>query len=351
MTRARTSALLVGVQKLQYPVHGVEGSEGGRPDQDLHLREAAGPEGPDPIRDLDAEPRSGTPSSFSDPVTAVGSTTMPADRPIVAGSRSISTHAATIASSRGRTRRCGFAPGRTSSRCRRVEPRREASSGRLDHDRDLARPRSDRSLLQVASSMEGPLEVRMSAPEQGDDDLDRLLEPTDDVVLRKAEGMSLAAGVARPKAEDEPPTAHFVECLDGLCRDAGIAMEGGHDPGADLDARCGAATAPAMATHSQNPCGGLPGSRHSSSSATQTVSNPACSAPSARSRSAVQRRAGPSEKTSPVGSTRPISSDRMQRLPADAQSLGFYRRSGPTCWSRRSFGPATSLAARSRDAR
>ncbi len=52
---------------------------------------------------ISAEPRIGTPSTFDEPVTAVGSTTRPADRPIVAGSRSTSRHAASSASSRGRS--------------------------------------------------------------------------------------------------------------------------------------------------------------------------------------------------------------------------------------------------------
>ena len=50
-----------------------------------------------------------------------------------------------------------------------------------------------------------------------------------------------------------------------------------------------AATAPAIATPSQNPVGGLSSGSHSSSSAVQTVSNPSASARSAISRSSLHR--------------------------------------------------------------
>ena len=45
--------------------------------------------------------------------------------------------------------------------------------------------------------------------------------------------------MTRAKAEDESPAADLVERLDRLGGDAGVAVEGGQDPGADLDPRCG----------------------------------------------------------------------------------------------------------------
>ena len=68
-----------------------------------------------------AEPRRGIASASAAPVTSVGSTMMPADRPIEAGSRPTSRQAASSAASRGaNSARSAVAPGRTSSRCRRV---------------------------------------------------------------------------------------------------------------------------------------------------------------------------------------------------------------------------------------
>ena len=65
-----------------------------------------------------------------------------------------------------------------------------------DRDRDAARPRSDRTVFQVASRVEGPFEVGMASAQERDDDLDRLREATLDMVLGKPERMRLTTGVA-----------------------------------------------------------------------------------------------------------------------------------------------------------
>ena len=68
-----------------------------------------------------------------------------------------------------------------------------------------------------------------------------------------------------------------------------------------------AATAPAIATPSQNPSGGLSLGSHSSSSGVQTVSNPSASARSAIARSSLQRASVRSGPHWPVFSTTPTS--------------------------------------------
>ena len=72
-----------------------------------------------------------------------------------------------------------------------------------------------------------------------------------------------------------------------------------------------AATAPVMATPSQNPCGSRSGGRQRSSSHVQTTSNPISSARRARSRMFAHRDVAPPPNTSPIGRTRPISNGRI----------------------------------------
>ena len=96
---------------------------------------------------------------------------------------------------------------------------------------------TDRSLLQVASGVVRALEVRPARAQEGHDDLERLLEAADHMVLGQPEGVGLLARVPGTEPEDEPPAADLVQRLDRLGGDRGIAMQGGHDPGADLHSR------------------------------------------------------------------------------------------------------------------
>ncbi len=60
-------------------------------------------------------------------------------------------------------------------------------------------------MLEVAGRMEGPLEVRATMPQEREDDLERLLEAPERVVLGQAEGVGLAAGMPRAEPQHEAP--------------------------------------------------------------------------------------------------------------------------------------------------
>ena len=62
-------------------------------------------------------------------------------------------------------------------------------------------------------------------------------EPALDVVLGQPEGVRLAAGVPGAEAEHEAAAADLVERLDRLRRDPGVPVERGQDPRADLHPR------------------------------------------------------------------------------------------------------------------
>ena len=107
-----------------------------------------------------------------------------------------------------------------------------------DQDGDPVRARADRLLRKVASGVPRALEVGVSASQERDDDLERLLEATKDVVLGQTEIVGLAGpGVTGAQAEDEPSAADLVESLGRLGDDPGVAVERGHDPRPDLHPR------------------------------------------------------------------------------------------------------------------
>src|SRR5947207_648805 len=62
-----------------------------------------------------------------------------------------------------------------------------------DHDRDPTGAWTDGSLLEVVRGVVCALEVGVSRPQQGHDDLERLLEAADHMIFRQAEGMALLA--------------------------------------------------------------------------------------------------------------------------------------------------------------
>ena len=144
-----------------------------------------------------AEPRTGVPSTSAAPVNDVGSTTMPADRPIVAGIAA-DLDAGSLERREPRPELREVAPfldvPAPDVGMARGQPEHLRTLG-ADHDRDPPGARPDRSMLQVARRVEGALEVRATAPQERDDDLDRLLESAVDVVLGQPEGVRLATGV------------------------------------------------------------------------------------------------------------------------------------------------------------
>jgi len=96
---------------------------------------------------------------------------------------------------------------------------------------------TDWSLLEIASGVVRAFEVSPARPQQRQEDLERLLEAADDVVLGQPEGMGLPTRVAGAETEDESTAADLVQRLDNLRSDRGISMQRGQDPGADLDSR------------------------------------------------------------------------------------------------------------------
>jgi hypothetical protein len=73
-------------------------------------------------------------------------------------------------------------------------------------------------------------------PQERHDDLDRLLEAPEHVVLGQPEGVGLAAGMPGAEAQHESAATDLVEGLDRLCRDARVPVEGRQDPRANLHA-------------------------------------------------------------------------------------------------------------------
>ena len=97
---------------------------------------------------------------------------------------------------------------------------------------------SPERLVEVrAGSVEGPLEVGAALSQEWDDDLDRLLEAPEYVVLWQPEGVCLAAGMSRAEAEYEPTSADLIERLDRLGRDSGVPVERREYPGSDVHSR------------------------------------------------------------------------------------------------------------------
>ena len=92
--------------------------------------------------------------------------------------------------------------------------------------------------------MEGALDVGVAGAQEGHDDLRRLLEPSDDVVLWQPERMGLTPRMTRAQTKDETAAADLVERLDRLRGDARVAVQGGQDPGTDLDPRRGGRNGP-----------------------------------------------------------------------------------------------------------
>src|SRR6478672_10924475 len=70
-----------------------------------------------------------------------------------------------------------------------------------DHDRDPSGPRTDGSVLEVPSRVEGALEIGVAISKQRQDDPEGLLEAPDGSIFRQAERMALAAGVTGAQAE------------------------------------------------------------------------------------------------------------------------------------------------------
>ena len=258
-------------------------------------------------------------------MTNVGSTTIPADRPIVAGSRPAASHAARSASSRGpnsarslrsstyqlQVSACrtanrsilgplapimiGMRPGRgPTGRCSRSRAAWNVPS-------KSARPcRSSGTMISTASSNR-PNTWSSGSP--------------------KAWAWRPACPDPRPNTNRPPLISSMVSTALAVIPGFRCRAERTHVPTLTRDVA--AATAPVRAAHSQKPVALPSGGRHSSSSTVQTVSKPISSARTAMSRISVQRAVAPSTKDSPIGSTRPIS--RVRTVPP---ACGRERRSG-----------------------
>jgi hypothetical protein len=180
-------------------------------------------------------------------------------------------------------------------------------------------------LLKIAGHMKLPLEVGMAFADQGHDDLEGLLEPGEDAVLRQAEGVGLAGPLMTcPKAERESPplSSSSVSAVLAMMPGFRWSAESTHEP--ILAFEVTAATAPASEIPSQQPRGGPSSIRQSSSSAIQIVSNPISSARTARARICGQEAVVRSGPYCMFGRTIPSSSfaNRFLLLPGDTTTTG-----------------------------
>ena len=110
------------------------------------------------------------------------------------------------------------APGDQDGRTRHAQPARE------EHG--------------VIGLVVAPVEVGSPLAEQRQDDVERLLEPTDPVVERDPERVELRLVPSGAEAQDEAPSADLVDGRRHLGQDRGIAERDCQDDGPDLHARC-----------------------------------------------------------------------------------------------------------------
>ena len=83
------------------------------------------------------------------------------------------------------------------------------------------RTRAGRQQLRIGP-VPAPLELHPARPEQRNKHLERLLESTDSMVERKAEGIEFRLVPSAPQAQDQAPTAHLVERARHLGHQRGV---------------------------------------------------------------------------------------------------------------------------------
>ena len=176
------------------------------------------------------------------------------------------------------------------------EPGRQAQHPRsvgADEDRRTLRPWPARIHGAVGRGRSTAVEVDLAVPQQGPDDLHRLLEAADAVVEREAERVVLRSVPARPEAQDETPGADLVQGDGHLGQQRRVPEAGAQDPGADATRSVASARAAIQVQPSQAPsCRVLPaigrraspGVRNSRWSLIQMESKPSGSAAFARRR-------------------------------------------------------------------
>ena len=149
-----------------------------------------------------------------------------------------------------------------------------------DHDRDPAGSGAARSLFEIAGGVEGALEVGATLSQQRQDDLGRLLEPAEHMVLGQPERVCLATGVPGPEPNtNRPPLiSSIVSTAFAVIPGFRWSAEKTHVPTLTRDVA--AAMAPVMATPSHHPCGRRP-RRHNNSSGAQTIEPHRLARPSA----------------------------------------------------------------------